>query len=239
MPSPFFGELYLRSTRPFLDPKITAAELDYLEARLLELKLEGPVLDYGCGHGRHLGAGLRTGRTTFGMDRDHPSLCEALPIAPVVRGDFFAPPFRSGSLAGIWAWYNSVFTFDDPQIRALFSQLARLLKPGGLLLLHTLPREKLSNDPTSHFNGQLPDGSHLIEDVAFDEASGRDRGRRTLTLPDGRVLAADYFIRYFFKGELEALLEGVGFRTIFVHGALDASPLTGHSADLILGAQRG
>ena len=31
---PFFGELYLRSTRPFLDPKVTVAELDYLEARL-------------------------------------------------------------------------------------------------------------------------------------------------------------------------------------------------------------
>lgn len=239
MPSKFFGELYLRSTRPFLDAKVTAAEQGYLEARLEELGVSGPVLDYGCGHGRHLAAGVRSGRTTLGMDRDHPSLVEARPIAAVVRGDFFAPPFRTASLAGIWAWYNSVFTFDDAQIRALFGELARLIKPGGLLLLHTLPREKLSNEPTSHFDGLLPDGSHLVEDVAFDENSGRDRGRRTLTLPDGRVLEADYFIRYFFRDELEALLEGVGFRTIFVHGALDGSPLQGSSTDLILGAQRG
>ena len=34
------------------------------------------------------------------------------------------------------------------------------------------------------------------------------------------------------------MLAAVGFRIVFVHGGLDASPLSGASADLILGAQR-
>jgi hypothetical protein len=52
-------------------------------------------------------------------------------------------------------------------------------------------------------------------------------------------MAADYFIRYYFLDELVAMLEAVGFRVVFVHGGLDASPLSGESADLIVGAQRG
>jgi SAM-dependent methyltransferase len=235
----FFGELYLRSTRPFLDPKITAAEVDYLEAQFKAVTVPGPLLDFGCGHGRHLDVGPRLGRTMVGMDRDALSLSEATRSAPVARGDFFHAPFKTGAFAGVWAWYNSIFTFEDEQIRALFAQLARLTRPGGLLIFHTLPREKIASDPPSEYAGELPDGSHLTENVRFNPANGRDEGRRTLRLPDGRVMAADYFIRYYFLHELEAMLEGVGFRTVFVHGGLDASPLSGTSADLILGAQRG
>ena len=237
--SAFFGELYLRSTRPFLDAKVTAAELDYLEAQFKTVTVPGPLLDFGCGHGRHLEVGARLGRPLFGMDRDALSLSEAIHTAPVARGDFFAAPFRPGAFAGVWAWYNSIFTFDDAQIRALFSQLASLVRPGGLLIVHTLPREKIAADPESNYSGDLPDGSHLTEKVRFNPELGRDEGRRTLTLGDGRVMAADYFIRYYFLHELEAMLELVGFRTVFVHGGLDASPLSGTSADLILGAQRG
>ncbi len=239
MGSPFFGELYLRSTRPFLDPKITHAELDYLEAQFNALDVPGPLLDFGCGHGRHLGVGPRVGRPMIGMDRDALSLTEARDFAAVARGDFFAPPFTDAAFAGIWAWYNSIFTFEDAQICALFAQLARLTKAGGLLIFHTLPREKIESDPASHFSGTLPDGSHLVEDVQFNPTTQRDEGRRTLTLIDGRVMAADYFIRYYFLHELRAMLESVGFHTVFVHGGLDASPLTAGSADLILGAKRG
>lgn len=235
----FFGELYLRSTRPFLDPKVTAAELDYLAAQLQTVTVPGPLLDFGCGHGRHLEVGARLGRPLFGMDRDALSLTEAIHVAPVARGDFFAAPFKPAAFAAVWAWYNSIFTFEDAQIRALFSELARLVRPGGLLIVHTLPREKIAGDPTSSYSGQLPDGSHLSEEVRFNPENGRDEGHRTLTLPDGRVMAAGYFIRYYFLHELEAMLEAVGFRTVFVHGGLDASPLMGTSADLILGAQRG
>ena len=237
--SAFFGELYLRSTRPFLDAKVTAAELDYLEAQFKSVIVPGPLLDFGCGHGRHLDVGARLGRTMIGMDRDPLSLSEASRTAPVARGDFFAAPFRAGAFAGIWAWYNAIFTFEDAQIRALFAQLAFLTHPGGLLIIHTLPREKIASEPASNYEGELPDGSHLTEQVRFNPDNGRDEGRRVLTLSDGRVMAADYFIRYYFLNELEAMLEDVGFRTVFVHGGLDASPLAGTSADLILGAQRG
>lgn len=231
--TPFFGELYLRSTRPFLDPKVTDAELAYLRERFAGYA--GPLLDFGCGHGRH----LPLGRDVCGIDIDALSLGEAKAVAPVARADFFRAPFRDAAFGGVWAWYNAIFTFDDAQVRALFAELARLTRKGGLLVVHTLPREKIAAEPASRYEGDLPDGCHLVEEVTFDAATGRDEGMRTLTTPDGRVLAARYFIRYYFLHELEGMLESVGFRTTFVHGGLDGSPVTPASADLIVGAQRG
>ena len=173
------------------------------------------------------------------MDFDALSLNEAKAFAPVAQGDFFHSPFRAGAFGGAWAWYNAIFTFDDAQIRAIFAELARLVRPGGLLIIHTLPREKIAAEPASHWSGPLPDGWHLEERVTFNPATGCDDGHRTLTTPDGRVLAADFCIRYFFLHELQAMLEVVGFRTAFVHGGLDGGPLVQGSADLILGAHRG
>ncbi len=236
---PFFGELYLRSTRPFLKSEVTQSELDYLEQRLAQVSLPGPLLDFGCGHGRHLGLGARLKRQIVGMDKDQLSLGEARGTAPVVRGDFFAPPLRHGAFAAAWAWYNSIFTFEDAQIEAIFARLSELVRAGGLLIFHTIPRERIAADPESDYDGELPDGSRLVERVRFNPVLGRDEGRRTLTLQDGRVMAAEYFIRYYFWDELVSMLEAVGFRVVFVHGGLDASPLSGESADLIVGAQRG
>ncbi len=53
-PKGFFGELYLRSTRPFQPASVTEAESRYLGERLREAGTQGLVLDLGCGHGRHL-----------------------------------------------------------------------------------------------------------------------------------------------------------------------------------------
>ena len=130
--SPFFGELYLRSTRPFLKPEVTASELDYLEQRLGEVTPKGPLLDFGCGHGRHLELGARLKRSIVGLDRDPLSLREARATAPVVRGDFFAPPLRPGAFAAAYTWYNSIFTFEDAQIEAIFARLSALVKRGGI-----------------------------------------------------------------------------------------------------------
>jgi SAM-dependent methyltransferase len=237
--SAFFGELYLRTTRPFLDAKVTQLEVDYLATQLKGVGVSGPLLDFGCGHGRHFEVASRLARPLIGLDRDPLSLSEARHAATVVRADFFAPPFRPGAFAAGWAWYNSIFTFPDAQIQALIGVLARLIRPGGLLILHTLPRERIASQPQWLYDDRLPDGSHLIERVRFNPENGRDEGRRILTLTDGRVMAADYFIRYYFLDELEAMLELVGFRVVFVHGGLDARPVSGDSADLIVGAQRG
>lgn len=238
-PAGFFGELYLRSTRPFLPEHVSDAEADYLVARLTESGATGLVLDVGCGHGRHLRrlAARLPGRV-IGIDFDRLSLDEAKTGAPVVRGDFFKLPFRADALGAAWCWYNTLGTFEDEALPVALGELARCVRPGGWLIVHGTPPHAAQWQPEASYDGQLPDGSRLVEQVRFDPTKRRDGLTRELTLPDGRFMAASFFIRYYALSEWEALLDAAGFELRWVHGAVDGSALTDASVDQILGAQK-
>ncbi|OJH41766.1 class I SAM-dependent methyltransferase [Cystobacter ferrugineus] len=236
----FFGELYLRSTLPFLSAETTEREVAYLERAFQSLALPGPIVDLGCGHGRHAAPlntrGALAGRI-LGLELDALSLRERLPGFPVVRADLRSLPFRPGSLAGAYAWYSTLFVFSDEEHVALLREVARGLRPGGLLVLHTVPRGRLESAPQASFSGRLPDGSLLEEQSRFDAVRGRDEATRRLTLPDGRVLSGRYAIRYYRLEELTQLLESTGFSVDWVHGGLEGEPPSESSVDLIVGAR--
>jgi len=236
----FFGELYLRSTQPFLSPEITAREVAYLERCFTGLALPGPVVDLGCGHGRHAAplntSGALAGRVV-GMELDTYSLSHRAPGFPAVQGDLRALPFQSGSLAGAYAWYSTLFAFSEMEHRVILREVARCLRPGALLVLHTVPCERLSEQPDAVFQRTLPDGSLLEEESHYDPDTGTDHGRRRLTLPDGRVLSGVYTIRYYPLAELAQLLESTGLAAKWVHGGLEGEPLSSTATDLIVGAE--
>lgn len=236
----FFGELYLRSTRPLLSPEITAREVAYLQRCFTGLARTGPVVDLGCGHGRHAAplntSGPLAGRVV-GLELDQYSLSHRLPGFPAVRGDLRALPFQPRSLAGAYAWYSTLFAFSEAEHRVILKEVARCLKPGALLVFQTAPYERLLEQPAAVFQHTLPDGSALEEQSRFDPGTGVDHGQRRLTLPDGRVLSGVYTIRYYPLAELTQLLESTGLSTKWVHGSLEGEPLSSTSTDLIVGAE--
>ncbi len=236
----FFGELYLRSTQPFLSPEITAREVAFLEKCFAGFQLPGPVVDLGCGHGRHAAplntSGPLKGRVV-GLELDPYSLAHRLSGFPAIHGDLRALPFQSGSLAGAYAWYSTLFAFSEAEHRVILREVARCLRPGGLLVFQTVPYERLREQPGAAFQRTLPDGSVLEEQSRFDPDTGMDHGRRRLTLPDGRILSGVYTIRYYPLAELTQLLEATGLTTRWVHGGLEGEPLSSISTDLIVGAE--
>ncbi len=239
-PVSFFGELYLRSTLPYLSEELTEREVAYLAHSFQGLTLSGPVVDLGCGHGRHA-ARLNTrpplaGRVV-GLELDPLSLAMRQPGFPAVRGDLRALPFRNGTLAGAYAWYSTLFAFTDAEHERILREVARCLKPGGLLVLQTVPYERLLGQPSAAFQQALPDGSVLEEESRFDGATGRDVGQRKLRLPDGRVLSGTYAIRYYPLADLTQLLDCTGFSIRWVHGGLEGEPPSKDSTDLIVGAE--
>ena len=239
--SSFFGELYLRTTRPFLGGEVSDTEAGYLAQVFAAHPPNGPIVDLGCGHGRHaarLQGRMPEGQPVIGIDLDALSLAEREGVFPAVQGDLRALPFQNACLGGALAWYSTLFVFDDPVQKQILSEVARCLKPGALLVCQTSPLERLEQHPTSTFEGPLPDGSTLHEQNRFDPETQRDVGTRQLTMPDGRVLSAQYFIRYYRVPELAQLLESAGFSVRFVHGGLGGEPVTADSADLIVGAER-
>ncbi|XXF81390.1 class I SAM-dependent methyltransferase [Myxococcaceae bacterium GXIMD 01537] len=235
----FFGELYLRSTLPFLAEEVTAREVAYLSRCFEGLKLPGPVVDLGCGHGRHASrlntSGPLAGRVV-GVELDPLSLSLCEPGFEAVQGDLRALPFASASLAGAYAWYSTLFAFTEEEHVQILREVARCLRPGGLLVFHSVPWERLHAHPSAAFRRELPDGALLEEESAFDVATGRDTGRRRLTLPEGRVLSGTYSIRYYPLAELRDLLGRTGFDVRWVHGGLEGEPLSAGSTDLIVGA---
>lgn len=234
--SGFFGELYYRSTLPFLDPNTTALEIDYLE-RCFACR-PGALLDLGCGHGRHTGPlSTRLPRPVIGVDFDAHSLREGSGFERV-RGDLLSLPFQTAGVGDAYAWYSTIFALPEADQPRALREAHRVLRPGGELVVQTLPIERLLEQPTAQYDGTLPDGSVLHEESRFDAETGTDHGFRRLLTPDGRVLSAAYSIHYYRMDDLVELFESTGFTVRWLHGALDGAPLSAHCRDLILGAEK-
>ena len=233
----FFGELYLRSTRPFLPEERTQAEVSYLAAQLAPRRAF-PVLDAGCGHGRHAAGLAGCGFRVVGLELDALSLAERERGAyQLVRGDFLNAPFRR-AFGAAFSWYSTLFVGSDADnLRALHS-LAGCLQAGGLLILQTTPFEWLVRHPRAVYRGTLPDGSHLEEDSVFDAATGTERGARRLRLPDGRELTGTYLTRHYPWDRLSGLVAEAGFKPLWVHADLERAPLAPGSKELIAGFER-
>ncbi|MGV3620036.1 MAG: class I SAM-dependent methyltransferase [Archangium sp.] len=229
MSGPFFGELYLRSTRPFLSEVVTRAEGEFLRARLGN----GRLFDLGCGHGRHL---AQVGG--FGVDRDPLSLREAKTHGQVARADFTQLPFRAAAFDGGWCWYNSLGTLNDEDVPRVLAEMARVMKPGAPFIVQGSAIGRAIQQPEAGFDGSIGEGDHLHEVARFDPTRRRDEIHRRLTLRDGRMLEADFFIRYYDLDEWSGLLSEAGFQTRWSVGAIDGSPLDDNSTDVIVGAER-
>lgn len=225
-----FGELYLRTTKPFLAERVTQAEVAFLAARLPR----GRRLDLGCGHGRH----ARHLGPAIGLDADPSSLHEARAFAPVVRGSFFALPFRDGAFGSAYAWYNTLGTFEPEEVGPILRELTRCLSPHGVVVLHGTHPGRVRASPRAAFEARLPDGSYLEERASWSTERSRDEVDRRLTLPDGRVMAASFFIRYYEVETWREHLEGAGLELDWACGGVDGSPLGDDSLEVIVGAHK-
>ncbi len=102
-----------------------------------ETARQGEVCDLGCGPG-HVARYLRdVGATVFGLDISPRMLEQARHFNPDIsfrQGNMMALEIADGSLAGIAAFY-SIVNFPPESLPLAFREMARVLQPGGLLLL--------------------------------------------------------------------------------------------------------
>jgi SAM-dependent methyltransferase len=97
----------------------------------------GPVGDLGCGPGRIAGYLASLGLDVFGLDLS-PGMVEvarrAYPGLKFEVGSLLALELANESLAGALTWYSIIHT-PPARLPEVFAELARVLVPGGRLLL--------------------------------------------------------------------------------------------------------
>lgn len=136
--------------------------------------LVGPVLDLGCGTGRHLDVLRQRNPQAIGMDLSE-ILLRLAPSAlhgRLLRGDMRHLPFRPASLAGLCLWFTPFGYFDDATNHRLIQHLAIALKPGGILVLDYLNAHHLRRN--------------LVLEDEMERAGLRVRSQRSLE--HGRVI---------------------------------------------------
>jgi len=184
----------------------------------------GPVLDLGCGNGRHLAELRRVNSRAFGLDLSR----HLLSLAPhslrghLIRGDMRQLPLRAGTLAGVCLWFTPFGYFSDAQNKQLLCAIRRLLKPGGVLLLDFLNAHRLR--------------LNLVEEDVVERAGLRVESRRTIegdrlvkrmrierveTRASREVTES---VRLYEPSELRALAQACGLRVTQEFGDYDGSP---------------
>lgn len=201
---------------------------------LIELGLAGRVLDLACGFGRHSAAMLERGLDVFGFDLSFDLLTQAVePVrSRIVRGDARRIPFRSYAFDSVTVLFSSFGYFGDRGDREVLAEIARVLRPGGLVVLDLMNPARVQASLVPHTRTRQ-DEYTLEEERSLEDEGRRVVKRVKLTGPGGeRTWRED--VRLYEPEEIEALLAGYGLRVESRVGNFDGSPATPAAARQIV-----
>lgn len=109
-------------------------DADLIAELLAGLPPEPRVLDVGCGDGMRTLANLPADAVGLDLSRRGLELASANVPNPLVQGDMVHLPFADGSFDGITA-YHAVFHVERSTHPAVYREFARVLRPGGRVLM--------------------------------------------------------------------------------------------------------
>lgn len=220
----------------------------------------GPVLELACGTGRVLLPLARAGHEITGLDISPHMLAvakrkpdqeppEAQARVRLVEGDMrdFALDRRFGLILIPYRSFHALLERSDQ--RNCLQRCAAHLKPGGRLAIDVFdPRLARISTPggvdESPCEYPGPDGIIVRQSGHTDYDLPNQRlawhARYECTAPDGTITVREHSLelRYFFRLEMEWMLEACGFEVEALYGDFDRRPFKGEGREMIFVARR-
>jgi SAM-dependent methyltransferase len=203
----------------------------------------GPVLDIGCGTGRHLAALGRRGTSAFGLDLSPHLLALAARRAPgrVVRGDMRRLPFADGAFDAALSMFTSFGYFaESAENRRVLEEARRVVRPGGGLVIDYFNAERTLADLTpesARFVGRYD----VVERRSLIGGPGGERIVKVIEIREGERLVDTLReeVTVYRPEELDALCRATGWTTIDRLGDYDGGRFDpAESSRLLLVARR-
>lgn len=207
------------------DDAAAAEELGGL-APLLGRPLAGArALDLACGAGRHAEALAAAGARPTGLDLSPLLLTRAAARRTLrgrlVRGDLRRLPFGPVFDLVLNLFTSCGYFADDEENELALREMARVLAPGGVLVIDHIHRERLLRD-------LVPEDTREADGFVIRqrrEIRG-DRIRKEIIVraPDGGERRFVEDVRLYRPEELAVLLEAAGLAGVRFHGSLGGGP---------------
>jgi len=220
----YFGPHYLAIyAQRLLQPMETGWEASFIPLAL-KLKAGSTILDVPCGFGRHMHRMRLAGYKVFGMDLQvsyldyarQSTVSAQWESVPVAAGDMAFLPFQNESFDALANVFNSFGYFSDdrqsgqPTNQNVLEEFARVLKPGGKILIDVAEREELllaiEESPRSHCAGE---DWEIIEEWEYNPDTKRLRNHTQFVVQEHRQ-ECGYDMRLYTREELEQALREAG-----------------------------
>jgi len=216
---PVADRIFLETTRRYAPPRLAFEDVT-AALRLAQVEPGKPLADLGCGYGRHLTALIAQGHAhPIGIDRSALLLAQAASqarSARLIRADLRALSLHGASLAAAFCFYSSMFLGTAQDAVAALREAARVLRPGGSLVLTTDNPLRLAARPRGRYQEDVPGLGRVEEESLWDPATNVDRVTKTVRLAGGEELSATFSIRYYAPAQLAelALESGLALRRL-------------------------
>ncbi|MFT6833947.1 MAG: SAM-dependent methyltransferase [Planctomycetota bacterium] len=238
--SPWYVEAFRSDYRDvYAHRNVPAArvETEWVASELLA-GVTGPVLDDCCGFGRHSLALRERGVDVFGIDLSQDLLQSSRDLERGVEllggrlacADMRALPFQDASFGAVLNLFTSFGYLGAEDDRAALGEMARVLRPGGLLVMDLMNPSRIREglQPSSR---EERDGIILESERALQDGGKRVTKTVRLTLASGEVRTWHEDVRMYEPEELDRLMATVGIQPLRRAGAFDGRPFDAATAE--------